>query len=142
MAERKDHAVSAVRISEATADKIAKDIMKDDGAIEILIIVDDMGNLISLRESERLDEADREPNELLQKYATLTTILLGAADVKDERLGGLELMVISYGKAKVILMKLPEYKVTLGMRVNRSALGEHIYREIADMFAANKDLLI
>ncbi|HVB95606.1 MAG TPA: hypothetical protein VND41_03275 [Nitrososphaerales archaeon] len=138
MAHRKDQPAGVIRTTAATAERIAKDILKGNKVIEILVIVNETGELLSSHESERLDEADREPDELLQKYAALTTLLLGAADVKDERLGGLELMVIVFKKTKVVLMRLPEYNVKLGMRVDRSASGEHLYRKIVDAFVANE----
>lgn len=75
-----------------TANRIVNDILKCDEAIETVLIVDSKGELLASATSERLREESMQPEENLQKYASLTAIMLGAANVHDERIGGLEFM--------------------------------------------------
>ena len=129
MANSKAEAANAHAL-DAIGSRLAKDIVDCDPGIMSLIVMRKGGVVIAVRRSSRLQELEYIDEETVKLFGVRASVVLGAADTAGDLFGSSEAVIGTYKKGKVLLIRLKEYNLDLGLRLSRSASGEYIYSKI------------
>ena len=105
----------------ALAQRLAEDVVDCDPSILSLIVVDELGRVLSVSRSSRLPESEKVPPELVRAFGTIAKAIIGAANNAAPAMGRTEAIVGIFKNQKVLLINLQEYNLLLALRLSRSA---------------------
>lgn len=117
------------------ARRLADEVIDCDPAIMSLIVVDQLGRVLYVGKSARLKEEDYLEPKLVQVLGTLAILIVGAADKAASAMGRTEAVVGVFKNQKILIVNLQEYKMTLALRLSRSANAEYVCDKIGDLLA-------
>ncbi|MEM0117200.1 MAG: hypothetical protein QXX17_03285 [Conexivisphaerales archaeon] len=121
---------------EILARRIASDVLNCDATIRGVIVVDENARLLSVESSEQSQGISKMTPSSLENFAALVKLFLEAARTASFELGGMQFIIGAFKGANVLLMDLPEYKLSLGIYLVRSANAETIYYKVKDTLAS------
>ncbi|MDA4117785.1 MAG: hypothetical protein OK455_05520 [Thaumarchaeota archaeon] len=119
------------------AERIAKDVVECDPSILSLIVLDSLGRVLAVGRSSRLAESEQVSRELIPMFGTIVKVILGAANNAAQAMGGTEHIIGVFKRQKVLLINLPEYNLSLGLRLARSANAEYVYNKIKEILGSS-----
>ena len=120
----------------ATAERLARDLVDCDTSILSLIFVDELGRVVHVARSARLDTMDYVNPELLPTFGAIAKTIISAANNASQVMGRTESIVGIFKNQKILLVNLQEYGMVLALRLTRSANAEYVCDTINDLLAA------
>jgi hypothetical protein len=114
----------------ALADGIAKDLTDCDPSVLSVIVMGEVGQVLSVSRSSRLPESEHVDLELIPLFGVVAKTILGAANNAAQVMGETELIIGVFKRQKVLLMSLQEHNLSLALRLTRSANAEYVYSKI------------
>ncbi len=115
-----------------TAERLATDLLGLDPAILSLMVMDKTGEALVIRRSDRLAPPDYAGDDIVRKLGVQASVVLAAAMSASNIMGRTEYIIGSFSKFKVLIVHLPEYDLSLGIRLTTSSSGEFVYQKIRD----------
>ena len=121
----------------ALATRLMNEVLDCDPAILGLLVLGNVGRLISVGRSSQLKESEYVSQMMVKNFGSIAALILSAARNATEFMGGLELVIGVFKNQKVLLMNLQEYNLALALRLSRSANANYVYRKIVNTFGTS-----
>lgn len=118
------------------ARRVAADVLKSDASIRGLIVVDKNATLLAVSSAEGPSGIGNIDLRSLENFGALVRLFLEASKTASVDFGGMQFIIGAFKGANVLLMDLPEYELSLGVYLIRSANAETIYYKIKDILAS------
>jgi hypothetical protein len=115
--------------------RLAREVVGIDDAILSLLVLDRAGGVLAMERSSRLDKSDYMDDKDLSRFGAMAKVIIGMAANAEPLMGRLEFIVGEFKNHKVVFMNLPEYEMTLALRMARSSNGEYLCKKIAERLA-------
>lgn len=120
------------------AERLATEVLHIDNAVLSLLVLDKFGEVLAVSRSERLAKDDYMDERDIARFGAMAKVIIGMAANAEPLMGGMEFIVGAFKKHKVVFMNLPEYEMTLALRLARSAIGEYVCKKISDELATTE----
>jgi hypothetical protein len=121
--------------TKADGARIAREVVDIDNAILSLLVLDKTGGVLAMERSSRLEKSDYMDDKDLNRFGAMAKVIIGMAANAEPLMGRLEFIVGEFKNHKVVFMNLPEYEMTLALRMGRSSNGEYLCKKIAERLA-------
>jgi len=118
------------------SEKVAKAILDSDPSILSLLVLASDGKVSSVGRSSRLAKESYADQQTVQRLGTVATVILGAAKTAEPLLGSTEFVMGVFKMQKVLVMSLPDYDVSLSLRLSRTASAESVRDKISKILAS------
>jgi len=105
-------------------------ILISDAAILGVIATDSRGQRLASALKAEAPEKGGLPEDFFDKRAQLLTIIKGMVSQDEAIFGRFQSIILNFEAAKIVILSVPKFKISFGMRLMRSANADYITQSV------------